>query len=430
MLDRYEVEHGLQSKEIHNKTVDSLIKNNDWGVIVDKTKNTKLDRYGDKNYCNKEKVKETMLQRYGEENPSTVKEFLNKRNETKLINSIKKYKHGDKIIINSFNDVECDITCKVCNTNTIINRHNLVMRGNSNRIICLNCNPYNSHKSSYESELFEFLNQNGINCDIGDRKILNGLELDIFIPSHNLAIEFNGLYWHNEIYCDKYYHLNKTKLCQKQGITLLHIFEDEWIFGKEKILSIIKNKLKLKQDVIYARNCIIKTPSIKEEKEFLNKNHIQGYTPSGIKLGLYHNDNLVSLMTFGGLRKVLGFKNKKDCYEMLRFCNKLNTNVVGGASKLFKFFIKNNNVGEVLSYSDNRYFNGNLYEKLGFKFVGETKPNYFYTKGFKREHRFKYRKDVLVKQGYNPNKTEHQIMLERKIYRIYDCGNKKWIFLK
>jgi hypothetical protein len=157
-------------------------------------------------------------------------------------------------------------------------------------------------------------------------------------------------------------------------------------------------------------------------------NHIQGYVNSNIKLGLFHKQELVSLMTFGGLRKSLGSKHKNNHWEMLRFCNKLNTTVVGGSSKLFNFFIKNYSPIEITSYSDNRFFNGSLYETLGFKFIKNTGINYFYVKNGKREHRFKYRKDMLVKQGFDSEMTEHQIMLERKIYRIYDCGNKKWVW--
>jgi hypothetical protein len=105
-----------------------------------------------------------------------------------------------------------------------------------------------------------------------------------------------------------------------------------------------------------------------------------------------------------------------------RFCNKLNTNVIGGASKLLKHFTRNYNPKEIISYADRRWSTGKLYDVLGFNFKHNSTPNYFYVVNDKREHRFKYRKDILVKQGYDKNLTEKQIMKNRNIYRIYDCG--------
>ena len=115
-------------------------------------------------------------------------------------------------------------------------------------------------------------------------------------------------------------------------------------------------------------------------------------------------------------------------FEMLRFCNKLNTNVVGGASRLFKHFIKNHNPVEIISYADRSWSTGDLYERLGFKLVHKTQPNYYYVVNGIRKHRFNFRKDQLIKNGADHNKTEHEIMLEKKIYRIYDSGNLKYVF--
>jgi hypothetical protein len=119
----------------------------------------------------------------------------------------------------------------------------------------------------------------------------------------------------------------------------------------------------------------------------------------------------------------LGRSSNENKYELLRFSNKLNTNVVGGASKLFNHFVKKYNPIEVISYADRRWSKGDLYDKLGFNFDHNSNPNYWYIIGKNRKHRFGYRKDILIKEGYDKNKTEHQIMLERGIYRIYDCGN-------
>lgn len=163
-------------------------------------------------------------------------------------------------------------------------------------------------------------------------------------------------------------------------------------------------------------------------REFLIQNHIQGFVGSKYKIGLFYNNELVSLMTFGNLRKSLGQNKKEDHFELLRFCNKLNTSVVGGASKLLKYFIKEFKPKKIISYSDLSRSDGNLYKTLGFEYSGLSEPNYYYIIGEIRSHRFNFRKDKLVKQGFDNNKTEIQIMTERKIPRIFDCGMEKWTF--
>ena len=130
-------------------------------------------------------------------------------------------------------------------------------------------------------------------------------------------------------------------------------------------------------------------------------------------------------MTFGEQRKSMGLKSKNNGYELLRFCNKLNTSVIGGADKLFKYFIKNYKPKEVISYADRSWSQGDLYKKLGFNFVRKTPPNYYYIIGNKKYYRFNFRKDKLIREGFDSLKSEHEIMLERKIYRIYDSGSLK-----
>ncbi len=265
-----------------------------------------------------------------------------------------------------------------------------------------------------------------------DKKILSPYELDMYMPELKLAIEYNGIYWHNEVNKDDDYHLNKTELCEQQGIQLIHIYEDDWSYKQDIVKSMILNKLNKTPNKIFARKTIVKEIfDNKLVREFLDKNHIQGFVGSKIKLGLYLDNELVSLMTFGNRRVAMGKKStNEDEYELLRFCNKLNTNVVGGASKLFKYFIDHYKPNEITTYADRSFSQGKLYEALGFKSQGKTQPNYYYIIDGIRKHRFNFRKDVLVKQGYDINKTEHQIMIERKIFRIYDSGNFKFIYIR
>jgi hypothetical protein len=133
-------------------------------------------------------------------------------------------------------------------------------------------------------------------------------------------------------------------------------------------------------------------------------------------------------MTFGKLRRTMNSKSSEGEYEMLRFCNKLNTNVIGGASKLFYYFLNNYKSNNIISYADRSHSNGNLYKELGFNLSHITKPNYYYIIDGLKKYRYGFRKDILVKQGYNKNKSEHEIMLERKIYRIYNSGNYKFTY--
>jgi hypothetical protein len=263
------------------------------------------------------------------------------------------------------------------------------------------------------------------------KNIITPLELDIYIPELKLAFEFNGLYWHSEIYKENNYHLNKTEMCEKQGIQLIQIWEDDWLFKQDIVKSIILNKLNKITNKIFARKCEIKEiNNNKLVREFLNQNHIQGFVGSKIKIGLFYDNQLVSLMTFGDRRVAMGKKStNQDEYELLRFCNKLNTYVIGGASKLFKYFINNYKPKEITTYADRSFSQGKLYETLGFNFIEKTKPNYYYIIDGVRHHRFNFRKDRLIKEGFDPNRTEHEIMLERKIYRIYDSGNLKFNYV-
>ena len=278
--------------------------------------------------------------------------------------------------------------------------------------------------SKQESELSEYIKSlvGDNNVILNNKQILDsGKELDIYLPNYNLAFEFNGLYWHNELNKPNDYHLNKTNECLKQNIRLFHIFEDEWLNKSEIIKSMIRNLLHMSNNKIYARKCEIREVSSSISKDFLNKNHLQGNCYGSFNIGLFYNNELVSLMVFGASRHFVG--NGKVKHELLRFCNKLNTNVIGGASKLFKYFIKKYNPNEIVSYADKRWSNGLIYNILGFELYNESKPNYYYVIGNKRIYRYNLRKNILVeKYGCPKEKTEKEFCFEQKWYRIYDCG--------
>lgn len=280
--------------------------------------------------------------------------------------------------------------------------------------------------SKPETDMFNYTHSLLDDNDVitsNDRTILNNNEIDILVKNLNVGFELNGLYWHNELHKDKNYHVNKLEQCLNNGIKLLQFYEDEWYLKQDIVKSMISNVLHKNNCKIYARKCEIKEVSFNESKTFLNDNHIQGFCVSKYRYGLYYNNELVSLMTFGSLRKNLNGENKNDCYELLRFCNKLDTTVIGGASKLFKHFINSHNPNEITSYCDRRFYCGETYKIMGFELSHISKPSYFYHIKSQRVNRFALRKDILIKDYSCPkDMSEHDFCLSKGWYRIYDCG--------
>jgi len=426
-LEKYGVKNVFENTEIKEKIKQSHIKN--IGVdhpsknidIQKNAKNTNLEKYGDKNYRNVKKMIQTNLEKYGVKNSfQSPESFQSKKNKI-----IEKYKDNGLIDIKDKKYIlKCDKDHLVELDKTIFHNRMILKT-----ILCTECNPIGDyHKSGMETEMYDFIKSVYVG-KIEPNKKFSYQELDVYLPNLNLAFEFNGVYWHNELNKNNDYHFKKTEFCEDIGIKLIHIFEDNWIYDKDIVISRILNLLG-KSEKIMARKCEIKEiTDNKLSKNFLEKNHLQGFVGSQIKIGLFYNEILVSLMTFGSKRKAMGQKSIDGSYEMLRFCNKLNINVIGGASRLFKYFIEHYKPKEVISYADRSWSSGDLYEKLGFKLIHKTKPNYYYVIGQKRYHRFNFRKDKLIKEGADPNKTEHEIMLEKGIYRIYDSGNLKYSFI-
>jgi len=411
-------------------------------LIDSKRKKTCLNRYGSEYAISskeiRNKIEKIFMKKYGGKSPFSNEDIVKK--------SIDSYKNGRieeiKNKLNDFNveyvshinknsessNIEYVLKCKRTNNFFKMSYTNLRVRLISKSEI----SPFFREKkgtSDEEERLFNFIKEIYVGEIIKNTKnIISPLELDIYLPELKLAFEFNGLFWHNELNKSNNYHLEKTELAEKQGIKLVHIYEDDWMFKQEIVKSRILNLLNKTPNKIYARKCEIKEVfDNKLVREFLENNHIQGFVGSKIKIGLFYSGELVSLMTFGSLRRAMGQNSHDGSYEMLRFCNKLNTNVIGGASRLFKFFVKNFEPKEVTSYADRSWSQGDLYKNLGFELIRKTEPNYYYVIDGVRRHRFGFRKDHLVKEGFDPLKTEHEIMLDRKIYRIYDSGNLKFI---
>lgn len=425
-----------QKDEMVKRQKESIQKK--WGVdffpqhqdFLQKQMETKKKRYGNETYNNVEKMRKTKKTLYGDSGyNNSLKNKITRRES--FISTIKEkiVNLNDNFVSYNLEDDNITLNCNKCKTDYQIYNNLFNYRFNNNHTICTVCNEVGvKQQSQGERDLVSWL---GKYCVVEEknRTILNGKEVDAFIPHKNIGIEYHGLYWHSDVFMEKNYHLDKMKSCLANGVNLIQIFEDEWLTKTDIVKSVIKTKLGVFDKTIWARKCKISEISSNDYKSFLNENHLQGEVNSKIKMGLFFNEELISVIGFGSLRKSLGHDSEEGSFELIRFCNKLNHNVIGGFPKLLKSFLKKYSPKKVLTYSDNRYFSGDVYCKNGFDFIGETKPNYFYVKNGKRFNRFSFRKDVLIKMGYDKTKSESVIMKDLGYSRIWDCGNKKWVML-
>ena len=275
------------------------------------------------------------------------------------------------------------------------------------------------------------LDEIGIGYQTNVRDIINPLELDIYIPSKNIAIEINGVFWHSDKFKEKRYHINKFTECNKKDIQLLTIWEDQLYNKPKAVRGLLLSKLGIYNKRVGARQCYIKEVSASAASQFENEYHLQGSTPSKYKLGLYYKDELVSLMTFGKSRTGMSSKDKKDGeYELIRYCCKSGWQVIGGASKLFKHFIQLAHPTTILSFSSNDISNGSLYKNLGFTKIGETVGYWYIDKELNRYHRYTFNKYNIAKRGWAPAEgewTERSVMDNLGFYRIWDSGQTKWL---
>ena len=440
------IDRKLNTKKTHHTKTDEFKMNTkkannikygvDWYLQTDefkeKNKNTSLKKYGVDHYSKtdefKEKVTITNLERYGVDNYSKTNECKYKTTNTNLIKygvdniskneefrcenfNNSKSEFYIKYIGNSISQYRCDMKK---DHNFEIDIDNYIKRKNST--ICTVCNPIGDNISLMEIQLYDYIKSTYVDeiiCGYRDE-----LDIDIYLPDLKIGFEFNGLYWHSELYKHKNYHIDKTNHFKNKGIRIIHIWEDDWIYKQEIIKSQISSLLSINRK-IFARKCIVNEVSIEDTRKFLNENHIQGFVNSSIKIGLYHEGKLVSIMTFD---KFEGRKRMIDNeWNLNRFCNLLNTNVIGGASKLLSYFMKNNNIKRIISYADIDWSIGSMYYKLGFNNIFESKPDYKYVVDGKRAHKSGYKKSKL-----NTDLTETLEMKKRNIYKIYDCGKIKF----
>ena len=460
MMERYGVENAIQSEIFSTKAVQTKFVKYGNGNNDKKIKETKLKRYGDSTFLNKEKKEKTNLEKFGSISPfgsvdiqnkakSSVKEKFGVENVFNLKEIQEKAKESR---IKKFNVPYCgerhithfdEYNKEFILSNFIENNYFLfddaleyfnVNQSSLDAFKRRNEIDYpNKHaKHQLQNEIYEFIKtvyEGRVICDT--RKVISPLELDIYVPEMNVAIEFDGLKYHS-VSCveednkeSKTYHINKTVLCMNKGIKLFHIFENEWLDENKKEIwkSVIKNALNVHDKILYARQCKIREVSNKIKREFLENNHLQGDCQSSINLGLFYKDEIVSIMTFGTPRF-----NKIHDYELLRFCSKLGYQIRFAASKLLKYFERNNKGKTLVSYANQRWSNGLLYFNLGFK-KDDTKidPSYFYfsLRDKRLLSRYSCQKHLLkdMLEIFDENISESENMFNNGFYKIYDCGS-------
>ena len=288
--------------------------------------------------------------------------------------------------------------------------------------------------SKDQREIADFIIQLGFGVEINS-KVLNGQDIDIFIPSMNVGIEFNGFPWHLENFTEgkrgRNYHLGKTKKSIALGIRLIHVFPHDLHNNKEVIFSIIRNALGVTSNRVFARKCAATTIDKESAKAFIVVNHLKGNANFDTAIGLYHEEILVHVVTFSKSRYDDAYE-----YEVIRSASKINTSIIGGFSKCFQFFIKNfcSSGDKIMTYADRSISEGNSYVKAGFTFVRTTPAGYHYVErksgGFLVHSRYKFQKHKLKEFiSYADDKTEWEIMVESGYDRFWECGNNMYEYI-
>jgi len=451
-LKKYGTEYATQSEVVKTKAKKTIESKPDFYKKRNlKSRDTFLKKYGTEHFMQSEEglrhYQETLKERYGVINPHQLKgagdkakatvdkkyggykalwstdTIKMKRQKRHHLENLEKFKNLDfskyslKFI---YKDDTFFTECTKCGEITPL----IYPPSHIHKAQCQKCFPIQKHASRAEIEINSYIKALGYKTVLNSRKYLDGKEIDIFIPELNLGIEYDGIYWHSELMKGKKYHIDKTKLAEKKGIRIIHIWENEYINNKKLVLATLSSLLG-KSKKIGGRKTDIREVGNKEYKLFLEENHLQGYIAASIKLGLYQGTELVSVMSFGKSRF-----NKKYNYELLRFCEKQGVHVLGGKAKLLKHF-ENRYKGNIISYCDYRWFGGTSYEKLGFSLERISSPNYYYFKDsliLKSRQQFQKHKLKNI-EGFNfdESKTEVENMIANNYNRIFDCGMKVFV---
>lgn len=419
VFEKYGVDNVNQLQAVKDK----ISRKNSSEAVKEKRKKTCLERYGVDNVSKsdivKDKIKDTFLARYGKSNAMQIQKFKDKYDWDSIIQ-------------------------KRCNT--MMERYGVTYSLDipevKQRVKDVHMKKYGvpyfvmteAYRHPAKSNVISKINQKFSN-DLACNGIINQLEFpvgdnvyDIWVKNSNILIEINPTYTHNSFgnHWNKEglksnYHLMKTKNAELNNYRCIHVFD--W----DNIEAII-NQLLLDRTTIYARNCSIRIVDSRTAVEFESLNHLQGSCKGqAVCLGLYDDMQLIQIMTFGKPRY-----NRNYQWELLRLCTRSGYRIVGGASKLFKYFIETYSPQSIISYCDRSKFTGEVYETLGMKLHHMTEPAKIWSKGVKKvtDNLLRQRGfDQLFDANYGKGTSNEELMLQHGWLPIYDCGQAvyEWV---
>lgn len=475
-LKKYGTQHPSQAPENRKKMVEGMISK--YSVdsplhspeIKAKMEATNLERYGEKCVLGNEdiqaKIRRTCIDKYNVPYAAQASEIIEKRTNTNIVKyRAPSYICSDDFLMTIMTDPSKHEECEKFRKNPkdYLSSHYKEKPtyaqlskdlGITDTSICSHIVKYGLQDmvqytvSNMEDEVCDFLKSicPNISLQRHNRVICSPKEIDIFLPDYNIGIECNPTCTHNSSFADPWgggvksisYHKHKTDKCEQAGVFLFHIFGYEWAHKKDIIKSMLANLINCSSNKIYGRDTNIIELQYSESFKFLSLNHRQGPMSASVRLGLADKktNELVSVMCFTKMRNSLGAteSDNSETYELVRFCNKLNTNVVGGASKLFKYFLTMYNPSKVVSFSDRSHTKGNLYPTLGFHKISVSDPSYVWVslKDDTYLHRVNCQKRNLVNLFSDVSEetikqmTEKEIMMEHGYAQVFDSGVIRW----
>lgn len=430
-----------------------------------KTKQTNLKRYGNENYNCPEKCVQNRLKNYSSQEDYN-KHFKQKFEQTlieKYGNLDNYYKvHSQRVsntVKNRSNEQHTQIYKKVANTwknkskdeirdildkrnKTILQKYGTQENYKINMLnkvtdtvhqrygvpwSCMRpeAKQFSGNNSTVNKTFEQLLLKNNIKYE---REVNVGKYIFDFMVN-DILVEINPTITHNSIFSpygdhkgiDKEYHQNKTLCAIQNNYKCIHVWDWD---DKNKIINML-----LPKKSIYARNCELREVDIKSCNEFVNTYHLQGGCRGQIIcIGLYYNNELVQVITFGKPRY-----NKNYEWELLRLCTKSNFTIIGGSQKLFSNFCTQYRPRCIISYCDNSKFLGNVYVKLGFSQLSYGMPSkHWYncntkqhiTDNLLRQRGF----DQLFDTCYGKGTSNEELMLQSNFFPVFDCGQSVYVF--
>ena len=437
-LERYGVEYSAQSDIVKGKVKTTNLKK--YGVeysfqaneVKDKIKSTNLERYGvdnpSKSDIIKTRIVESNRKNLGVDYPMQSKDVMDKSRVTSFEKYGTEYPNQSDIVKSKIDasTLEHYGVNRVCKLDEF--KQKVVDTNRERYGVDYTCLIYSGklrgNDSSYNRSFAELLDDNGIKYE--REFLLQKYSYDFKVGE--TLIEINPTATHNTHFnpygknrIDVNYHRDKSKLAKDSGYSVIHVFDWDDV---DKVVQLLKFRV-----TAYARKCDVKVVSEIDTNNYLDMYHLQG-TCRGqkIRLGLYHDNQLVSLMTFGKSRF-----NKSCEYELLRYCS--HYNVVGGAEKLFKYFVDNYKPNSIVSYCDTSKFSGKVYDALGFKYIKTNSPRkHWYSLKEKRHITdgllLSQGYDRLFKENHGKGTSNEELILNRGYLPVYDCGQATYIWRK